>query len=386
MSSSHKYKVLFLSSWYPSRVFPFQGDFVKRHASSIALFTHVMVLHVVPERYQTDSCDMELNIAANFTELIIYFKPRCRIFRPIQYLHHYLRGTKYLINHYGKPDIIHSNVLIKLLIIPYLISRMHHVPFVISEHWTGFLSGAYNKLSLFKKMLLKFTARKSSCMVPVTHNLKKNMLQCGLKGRYRVIPNVVDVGIFKPQNNEVRQTVKHIIHVSNLRDAHKNILGLVRVLKKLLNKRDDFVLDIIHSESNPDLEHYLEKNKLLNNYIFLHGSKSGTEVADFLSKSAFLVLFSNYENLPCVIIEALASGIPVVSTDVGGISEHVNAERGVLLKPGDESELFDKMDEMLDRYDTFDKENLSRYAKEKFSEENIAMEFMKLYKEIMISQ
>ena len=52
-----------------------------------------------------------------------------------------------------------------------------------------------------------------------------------------------------------------------------------------------------------------------------------------------LILFSNFENFPCVIPEAWASGIPVISTDVGGIAEHLTSERGILVRRGDEAAL-----------------------------------------------
>jgi len=46
------------------------------------------------------------------------------------------------------------------------------------------------------------------------------------------------------------------------------------------------------------------------------------EVASILQSTDLLLMFSNYENLPCVILEAFACGVPVISTDVGGIKEY----------------------------------------------------------------
>jgi glycosyltransferase involved in cell wall biosynthesis len=54
-----------------------------------------------------------------------------------------------------------------------------------------------------------------------------------------------------------------------------------------------------------------------------------------------LLLFSHFENFPCVIGEAWASGIPVISSDVGGIREHLGPELGILVPPGDEAALAD---------------------------------------------
>ena len=53
------------------------------------------------------------------------------------------------------------------------------------------------------------------------------------------------------------------------------------------------------------------------------------------------VLFSRYENLPCVLLEAWMTGLPTLATDVGGVGEHLGCVPGlgVLLQPGDEEGL-----------------------------------------------
>ena len=53
------------------------------------------------------------------------------------------------------------------------------------------------------------------------------------------------------------------------------------------------------------------------------------------------VLFSRYENLPCVLLESWMTGLPTLATDVGGVGEHLGrvSDLGVLLQPGDEEGL-----------------------------------------------
>jgi glycosyltransferase involved in cell wall biosynthesis len=99
-----------------------------------------------------------------------------------------------------------------------------------------------------------------------------------------------------------------------------------------------------------------------------------------MESSHALVLFSNYENLPCVIVEALACGLPVISTRVGGISEHINAERGILIERGDEAGLQDAFEYMASHIHSYDKSALRTYALERFSNEAVAAAFMELYK------
>ncbi len=70
--------------------------------------------------------------------------------------------------------------------------------------------------------------------------------------------------------------------------------------------------------------------------LLLPGRLTPGEVADYLRAARCLVLSSHNEGVPNVILEAFASGVPVVSTDVGGISEVLDARfLGRLVPPGD---------------------------------------------------
>ncbi len=112
----------------------------------------------------------------------------------------------------------------------------------------------------------------------------------------------------------------------------------------------------------------------------------GQHLVDYLNTADFLILFSNYENLPVVILEAFACGLPVLSTDVGGISEYLIEERGVLTKAGDESAFVEKLDYMLSSYSNFNKEKIREFALNNFSNKVIGESFYNIYKDILFSQ
>jgi glycosyltransferase involved in cell wall biosynthesis len=90
-------------------------------------------------------------------------------------------------------------------------------------------------------------------------------------------------------------------------------------------------------------------------------------------------MFSRFENLPVVILESYACGVPVLSTDVGGIKEHLNGDLGILIRSEDEEELFLKLIEMLDRYGSFDKNKIRDYAERHFSREVIGRQLAETY-------
>ena len=108
------------------------------------------------------------------------------------------------------------------------------------------------------------------------------------------------------------------------------------------------------------------------------------ELNVLLAKSFASILFSNYENLPCVIVEAFASGVPFISTNVGGISEIINKERGILIKPQDKDGLVKAMNNVLEK--DWNSTELRNYALDNFSYEKIGQEFDLVYKEVLGKQ
>ena len=120
--------------------------------------------------------------------------------------------------------------------------------------------------------------------------------------------------------------------------------------------------------------------------VIFHGKKTSQEVAQAYQQADFFVLFSNFENLPCVIVEAFASGVPVLTTDVGGIAEIVTPERGILIKSGDEDALLSGMTQMLDTCRDYNRESIRKYAVETFSASKIGRQIYEQYKTVRESR
>jgi glycosyltransferase involved in cell wall biosynthesis len=100
----------------------------------------------------------------------------------------------------------------------------------------------------------------------------------------------------------------------------------------------------------------------LDNYLDWKGEVSYAEVARLMQESSAHVLFSRYENQPCVNLEAFCCGLPVIATNVGGISEVVNDSNGILVEPDSIYSLVYAMDKMIDHYEMFDGAEISREA------------------------
>jgi L-malate glycosyltransferase len=379
-----KLNVLFISSWYPNRVKPTLGNFVQKHVEASALFANVVALHVCFDEKVTGKKPEIVSTEINGVSTIYFYckKSGNNLWRLIRFLKAYKTGMKMVEEVLGTPDIIHSNILFPVGLVFCFLRSYKKIPYVISENWTGYQPQTRTKLGLFEKYYSKKIAKKAALLLPVSIDLQNSMINLGMKGKYKVIPNVVDTDLFSANPN-INNSEKKILHVSSFVDAHKNISGMMRVLKKLSEKRQDFT---VHFISDGKKEPIIEQAKQLNladKFVFFYGEKKTNEVAQMMQQSDFLLMFSNYENLPCVIVEAFSCGLPVVSSDVGGIPEIVSDQRGLLVKPKDEEALLAAINKMLDTYQAYDKNILHQYAENNFSYNSVGKQFMDTYSEII---
>lgn len=119
----------------------------------------------------------------------------------------------------------------------------------------------------------------------------------------------------------------------------------------------------------------------LDDVVKFTGMLEGGILAETLANQDFLVVSSNYENLPVVILEALSCGLPIVSTDVGGINEVIGYGNGILIRKGQAETIAAAIDEMFVRYRDFKKESLREEIVTKNEKRNVGIFLTKLYDE-----
>jgi glycosyltransferase involved in cell wall biosynthesis len=169
------------------------------------------------------------------------------------------------------------------------------------------------------------------------------------------------------------------IHVSTLA-PFKNVDGIIRSMALAYQKNNNIELMIV-GKINDKIYKLAENTGLLNKSIFFTGEVSYAEVARQMQQAKSLILFSRIENMPCVILEALCCGLPVIASDVGGISEVINDSNGILIQSEDETALQNVMLSMIDQYQNYDRKNIADIAKQKFSYEVIGKQFNELYQQ-----
>lgn len=371
---SKKLHILFLSSWYPSRIFPNDGDFVQRHAEAIAQYHNVTLIHLITDP-SINSVEIDSKNINNVKTQIVYIPFNSnKIFKFLSFIKIYFNQ----ILKVQSIDIIHVNITYPVGLIAYLIKKLKKIPYIISEHSTIYQKENSSKIGTFQKLITKLIIKNASFVCPVSANLKGFMKNLGFKGNYYTVPNVVNTNQFKI--SQTAPEVFTITHISHLGNKHKNITGILDVLSNLQNNNYSFKFNLI-GENSEKYKSYSEKIKLKNvNYI---NHIAHEKVVDYLQQSNVFVLFSNYENLPCVILESFSCGIPVISTDVGGISEYFPNDFGYLIKKGSQTQLEEILKKLIENRKIYNKEKMHKYVIDQVGINAINTEFSNLYFKIL---
>jgi glycogen synthase len=384
-------KVLFLPKWYPNKNDNTEGIFIRRHAEAVAM-QEVKVLVLYATALNQDFRGLyfsEKREENQIVELKYYYKKHLtgvgildRAIKMLLYFWCCTLGYLQLKSEFGRPDICHVHVLLRTGISARFVQLFDKIPFVYTEHWSGYHPEDGDYKGRIRVLLTNWVLKKAMCIIPVSKHLAIAMQRHQIKGKYVVTPNVVDVQSFVPKFTPTNNNPKIAIHISNFDKRAKNVQGILKVMTLLDKKRDDVILWIVgDSPERPELEHEATKLGILKKNVFFLGKKTGQSLIELIQQSDFLFMFSNFENQPCVVMEAMACGKPVLATYVGGIPEMVNEERGILSEPGNLEMMVMKLEEMLTKLDSFDAQKIISFARDHYSYQQVGKQIVSLYKQ-----
>lgn len=375
-------RVLHVPAWYPSEKNPVAGTFVQEHVKASAIHNNVVVLYSegidwrIRGLYQVQD-GMEDGIR---TLRLRYRKSPLPKSTYFIYLWALFRVFRRLLKEGFRPDVIHAHVY-SAAVPAVVVGIRYGIPVVVTEHFSGFRRGLVRGVERLKA---RFAFNRATAVLPVSADLGRHIQALGINTYFEVVPNTVDTDLFVPKKTcGVQNGVRKRLLVVALLTPAKGIPTLLDALANLSCTRDDFELDLVGDGPNRREYEELAVQIGVSGLVHFHGLKPKRQVARYMQEADVFVLPSHWENLPCVIIEALSSGLPVVSTTVGGIPEMIDSENGVLVKPGASDELAQALSYMLDSLNQYDRRRIRDSAVERYGYPAVGTALTRLYQSVL---
>ncbi|MFA3782681.1 N-acetyl-alpha-D-glucosaminyl L-malate synthase BshA [Melioribacteraceae bacterium 4301-Me] len=237
--------------------------------------------------------------------------------------------------------------------------------------------------------LVKFSIEESDGVTAVSRFLKeKTLTNYNINKEIEVIHNFVDTNIYKP--NENKSFRKHIgcngekilVHTSNFRQV-KRVPDAIRILQKVKKEIPSKLVLIGDGPDRSECERLTRELDLQKDVIFL-GKQDG--LADILNACDIFIMPSQSESFGLSALEAMACGLPVVSTSVGGLPELVvHNETGYIAEIGDIERMAKYVIELLQnekKYAVFSANSRAR-AVNNFDKNYIVPKYVKYYEKIL---
>jgi len=247
-----------------------------------------------------------------------------------------------------KPNVVISFLFYAniITVLAKILSFSKRFKVIICEHNYAPIYLPKSRFAVIKKILLKFTYSRADLIIAVSDSIKKALVtvfhipEFKIKRIYnpfyleeieRLSREDIKLDVFHEKN-------KILISIGRL-TYQKRFDRLLRVFAEIRKKMDNVYLIILgKGELKKELQSLAEELNI-DKFVYFVGFQKNPYA--WLSKADVFVLTSDYEGLPNVIIEAMACGVPVVSTDcLSGPNEIItNGKNGILVPPQDEKAL-----------------------------------------------
>jgi glycosyltransferase involved in cell wall biosynthesis len=376
-----KLNVLFVTAWWPNTSNPSNGIFIQEHAEAISQYHNLTVFHIEEiiksnriidlfgvyniESINKDSYNLN---RVNGRILLRRFGALQKFVNRI--IKNFIESSNYSI------DLVHINVLPNTycrLIFDFF--KDEGYPIVLTEHSTFYHTEIYQgdkvneTIVIYSKLL---NSKKLRRILTVSNNLMKVLINDYLvdKSKLEVVPNVANK-LFRYNNRLDSDNPGLFVELlRNLKVDKPNIYNNLKVNWIGTGPKLDLIVPKF-KEDFSDLD------------VRFFGNFSKDKISEILNDTHFLVHPTSAENLPCIIIESLCCGCPVISADINGVSELINDSNGLLYEVDNLDSFYEKFIEMIYKQNILDRIKISEEAQKKYSSKNIGKLISDIYCQVI---
>ncbi len=370
-------KILFLTPWYPDEKNPNHGIFVRDQAVALSKQHQVLVIaaKIDYSDFAFSSVRVTSNVFHNVQEIRIIVKRSLPVYNQVNY---FLR-VLFLVAREGKqlqPDIIHANIGYPGAFLGWAAGKILDVPFVVTEH-TRLIN---NFRSFFHKWLTLFSLRRAKSLMAVSKWHADEIVQLA-SVQASVVHNVVDFSKFP----DVIQPPQGINHIGFLGSLNTPVKGLDLLLKACAELTEDFTLHIGGGGVLVEQYRTLAEQLGIAGRCKFYGIVPHKQVPEFMKRLHFFVNTSRWETFGIAMVEALASGLPVVATESGGPADFITSENGMMVEANVVS-IAAGIRRMMTTYQAYDPQKVRDSVIEKFSERTFLNAVNSIYANVVVAE
>jgi glycosyltransferase involved in cell wall biosynthesis len=368
--------VAVIPAWYPGPGRPLEGIFVRDHARAAARDNDVAVLVNEPD---PPPGRRPFSVSDQVEDGLRTFRIRHSPLPQVGTAGYLLgiRSALATLRREGRRvDLLHAHVHAAAWT-GMFVGGTARLPVVVSEHsseWagTGIAPGALRRA--------RIALRRADLVCPVSEYLREQIEAHGIQARFQVVPNPVDTELFVPRPPGPRGGPARLIAVAALQPG-KGIGQLIEALAGL--GRRDFALALVGDGPARAEYEKLAREAGVADRVAFRGQLPKTAVAELMREADFLVLPSLGETFSVVVVEAMACGLPVVATRVGGVPELVDEDSGLLVEPGSGEALRAGIERMLDGHEDYSAERIRARAASRWSLDAVGDQWTDVYRRVI---
>lgn len=293
----------------------------------------------------------------------------------------WIRQSLFLFNKYikkyGIPDVIHVHCALYGGKVAELIKKKYNIPYVVTEHSSLVMNGLVNN---YQRKLIKSAYDNANALISVGNRLKDAMSRY-TDGYIYVVPNIVDTTLFFYKNKNRKD--KFVFVSVCILTKNKNVDLTIKAFANKFKGHSKFKLLIIGDGVEKKNLQFLSKELEVDEQVEFVGNVGRENVPKYLQSADVFVLPSKYETFGVAYIEALACGLPIITTSCGGPEDFYNESLGYMIPTNDLEKLSVVMENSVDNIEKFNCEEISKYIKSRFSKKVITVELEKVYKSVL---
>lgn len=252
----------------------------------------------------------------------------------------------YKLLHRLRPDAVNIHFFMTSALHFVLLKPLFNYRLVISCHGSDTV-GFHG----MKKRMSPFIFEQADAVTCVSEAVA-DQLKREAPGAYdtKIIYNGIDVDFWVGGDQEIQKVKGRVVSVGALREVKGHDV-LIRAFQKVVDEIPDASLRII-GDGDKRVEYESLINDLgLSEHVTIAGWLAKTDVRNELHQASLFVLPSRNEGFGLALVEAIASGLPVVATNVGGVPEVVSDFESILVPPNNHVALSDAICDSLRAHD-----------------------------------